>query len=167
MLLEHFNRPQMEIPEILYHMDKGFPDDIELPRGFNPIMNLTYSSHAKEEAQKDIYGHIGLPRRIDVRKGKTIEIGVRGRVVSKMVLRFSYNDTQDITMVILPDRGFVKTVWLNDKSDQHTSLNLGRYADPKAPRPMKPEAVQARPMERRPTQQQYFDKQRQRAELTT
>lgn len=162
MLLNEFNTPRMEIPEVLYHKDKGFPDDIEMPRGFTPVMDVTYSSHAKEEATKDIYGKIGLPHRIDVRKAQTVEIGVRGNVVSKLVLRFSYDDTRDIVMVLLPDRGFVKTVWLNEKSDQHKMTNLSRYADPKAPRPMKPEAVQPRqPQERRLSQQEWRDKQAQ------
>lgn len=161
MLLEEFNRPRYEVPEVLYHMDKGFPDNIDMPRGFSPVMNLTYSNHAKEEAQKDIYGKINLPHRVDVRKAQTVEIGVRGNTVSKLVLRFSYDETRDIVMVILPDRGYVKTVWMNEKSDQHKTTNLSRYADPKAPRPQQPELAQQRPQERRLSQQEWRDKQQQ------
>lgn len=138
MLLENIRR--LDTDEVLYHKDIGFPDNINLPRGFNPVVTLRYSSHAVEEASKDAYGQIRLPQRIDVRKGQTIEIGVTSNTVTKMVIRFPYNDTLDITMVILPSSGFVKTVWFNEKSDQHKSLNRAKYADPKRPdyRPGRP-----------------------------
>jgi hypothetical protein len=119
--------------EVLYHKDVGFPDDINLPRGFNPVMNLSYGSHARMEAMKDKYGEAKLPHRIDVRKGETIEIGVTGKTVTKMVIRFSYDGTRDLIMVIIPASSFVKTVWFNLKSDQHRSLDKSKYADPNRP----------------------------------
>lgn len=133
MLLEDIKRHQPNPDELLYHKDIGFPDDISLPRGFSPVMDLRYSRHAQDEAQKDIYGNITLPPRMDVRKGQTIEIAVSNKVVTKMVIRFPHDDTRDITMVIQPQDGFVRTVWFNEKTDQHTSLNKAKYADPKRP----------------------------------
>lgn len=132
MLLEAaFNRTNPQNGEVLYHKDKGFPDDINMPSGFHPVVSLNYGGHAKLEALKDKYGPMHLPQRIDVRKGETIEIGVTGKVVTKIVLRFSYDAEKDIIIVLMPASGFVKTVWFNLKSDQHKSLDLSRYSDPK------------------------------------
>lgn len=134
MLLEQatdWKRTTPQNGEVLYHKDKGFPDNIDMPRGFNPVVNLNYGGHAKMEALKDKYGQMHLPHRVDVRKGETIEIGVTGRTVTKLVLRFSYDAEKDIIIVLMPESSFVKTVWFNLKSDQHKTLDLSRYADPK------------------------------------
>lgn len=132
MILEHLydKREQLDRGEVLYHKDIGFPDDINLPQGFSPVMELNYGSHARRESMQDKYGEMKLPRRIDVRKGETIEIGVTGKTVTKMVVRFSYDETRDLIMVIIPSSHFVKTVWFNLKSDQHHTLNRSKYADP-------------------------------------
>lgn len=135
MLLEDFQYANRRGPapnhgEILYHKDIGFPDDIHLPPGFNPVMQLNYGSHARREAMEDKYGEIKLPHRIDIRKGETIEIGVTGKTVTKMVVRFSYDQTRDIVLVIMPRGNFVKTVWFNLKTDQHKTLDHSKYAIP-------------------------------------
>ena len=143
MLLEHFQRSnystQQRQPsaneEVLYHKDIGFPDNLQLPPGFNPVMTLNYGSHAKQAAQDDRYGEMRLPHRIDLRKGETVEIGVTGRTVTKLVVRFSYNDRLDIVMVIMPAKSFVKTVWFNEKGDTHKTLNRSKYADPNQQKP--------------------------------
>ena len=156
MLLEQL-RPQANPDELLYHKDIGFPDDINMPRGFSPVMSLRYMRHAQEEAQKDIHGQIQLPHRMDVRDGQTIEIAVVNKTVTKMLIRFDYDKTRDITMVIQPQDGFVRTVWFNEKTDQHKSLNRAKYADPKRPdyRPQR----DFRPTK---TQQEYQRSQQQR-----
>ncbi len=136
MLLEDIRRQNGNYSnqsEVLYHKDIGFPDDIHLPRGFSPVMNLRYGTHAQKAAQDDRYGKMNLPHRIDVRTGETIEIGVVNKTVTKMVIRFSYDDKLDMVMVIMPESSFVKTVWFNEKTDKHHTLNRSRYADPKRP----------------------------------
>lgn len=133
MLLEDL-RPQVRnerSAEILYHREKGFPNNVNMPRGFSPIIRLTYSKHAQQESMLDAYGDIKLPHVIDVRKGDLFEIGVVGNTVTKMAIRIPYNDTLDISLVINPADGFVRTVWANKKTDSHKSLNLSKYADPK------------------------------------
>ena len=134
MLLEDFQyarrSPAPNQGEVLYHKDIGFPDNINLPQGFNPVMQLNYGSHARKEAMEDKYGEIRLPHRIDVRKGETIEIGVTGNTVTKMVIRFSYDQTRDIVMVFMPKGNFVKTVWFNLKTDHHKTLDHSKYATP-------------------------------------
>ena len=56
-----------------------------------------------------------------------IEVEIKNSNLYKMVLRKSYNDTCDITIVIQVDSLNVKTVWLNEKSDSHKTLNKSRY----------------------------------------
>jgi len=132
MLLEHFAKyaASQRDPETLYHKDVGFPDDLDMPRGFRPVLNLKFGPHASEEALSDKYGEIRLPHRVDIRKGDIFEIGVRGKVVSKLAVRFSYDDTKDIVLIINPADGFVRTVWFNKKSDAHKSLDTSKYAKP-------------------------------------
>lgn len=150
MLLEDIRPPQGNPDELLYHKDIGFPDDINLPRGFNPVMSLRYSRHAEDEAQKDIHGDIRLPARMDVRTGQTVEIAVVNKMVTKMVVRFPYDAERDITMVIQPQDGFVRTVWFNEKVDQHKSLNKSKYADP-----ARTDYRPGKPMMPAKTQQEY------------
>lgn len=134
MLLEDL-RPrnrQDNAAERLYHREKGFPDDVKLPRGFSPLVRLRYGSHSRQEAMADRYGKLRLPEAIDIRKGDIFEIGVTGNTVTKMAVRMPYNDKIDLVIVFMPADGFVKTVWANAKGDTHKTLNLARYANPKS-----------------------------------
>lgn len=133
MLLEDV-RPQIRndrSAEVLYHKEKGYPDNLVLPRGFSPVIQLRYGSHARLEAMQDRYGDIQLPRSIDIRTGDIFEIGVTGNTVTKMGVRFHYDDKLDLILIISPADGFVRTVWANEKTDTHKTLNLSKYADPK------------------------------------
>lgn len=133
MLLEDLRqqvRPDQSA-ERLYHREKGFPDNVNLPRGFSPVVRLRYGSHSRQEAMADRYGNLKLPDSIDVRNGDIFEIGVTGNTVSKMAVRMPYDDKIDLVIVFMPADGFVKTVWANTKGDTHKTLNLSKYADPK------------------------------------
>ena len=135
MLLEHFRdfsnsqRPP-HAQETLYHKDVGFPNDLDMPRGFTPVMNLKYGGHAKEQALEDKYGAIQLPQRIDLRKGEIFEIGVKGKVVTKLGIRFKYDDSRDIIIIVNPADGFVRTVWFNVAGDKHKTLDTSKYTKP-------------------------------------
>lgn len=133
MLLEDL-RPEVRrdrSAERLYHKDIGFPEDVKMPTGFSPVLKLRYSSHARDEAASDRYGNLELPPVVDLRKGQVVEISVVGNTVVKMVVRFPYDDKKDLVLVIQPADGFVRTVWANEKNDQHKSLNRNKYVDPK------------------------------------
>lgn len=136
MLLEHFQsystsqRPAHD-QETLYHKDVGFPSDLNMPRGFTSVLNLKYGGHAKEQALEDKYGKIQLPHRVDLRKGEIFEIGAKGNTVTKIGIRFKYDDTRDIILIVNPADGFVRTVWFNVAGDKHKTLDMSRYAKPK------------------------------------
>lgn len=132
MLLEDL-RPEVKrdrSAERLYHKDIGFPKDAQLPRGFSPVLRPRYGPHARQAAQDDRYGPFTLPNAVDIQKGDLIEIATVGNTVTKMVVRFPYNDKLDLVMVIQPADGFVRTVWGNEKGDTHKSLNRSKYVDP-------------------------------------
>lgn len=124
------NRRNDNSDEVLYHREIGFPKDIRFPNGFTPEVRLKYGSHSREAALTDRYGNITLPRSVDVRKGDMFEIGVTGNVITKLAVRFAYDQQHDLTIVINTRDGFVKTVWLNDKGDTHRTLNHSKYVDP-------------------------------------
>lgn len=135
LILEELDRRRRALrqfpQETLYHKDIGFPADVKMPRGFHPVITLRYGPHANEESMRDKYGNIRLPKRVDVRRGEIFEIGVRNNVVSKLGVRFSYDDTRDLILIINPADGFVRTVWFNLKGDKHRTLDRSKYTKPR------------------------------------
>jgi len=108
----------------LYHFQVYMPD---LPLKFGK-QRLNYSNHALNASRDDRYGDIQLPTFIDTNTAKVIEVEIiQGRFLSKVVYRVNYSDTHDLIIVVIPERWFVKTVWLNAKSDKHQTLNKNRY----------------------------------------
>lgn len=79
---------------------------------------------------------------IQKNKTKPFEIEVmydnrkKDYIITKYVVRVSYDDTRDVSFVIVPVldkyskkfRGRIKTAWLNDKEDVHSTLNVSKYA---------------------------------------
>ena len=115
---------------MLYHKDIGFPADVKLPA---TKMLLDYSGHALVAAHDDQYGDIKLPEVLDTQAAKLIEIEVNdtGRVV-KALYRLPHDDRYDLVMAVLMARRWVKTVWLNDRNDEHETLDRAKYAVPAA-----------------------------------
>lgn len=115
-----------------YHKDIGFPDDLVLPRGFGADITLRYGDHAREEAMKEKYGILQLPKRLDLRKVDMFEVATDPgqKVVKKICVRMPHDDEKDIVIVISIPSGMVRTVWANLKSDKHKTLNRSNYIDP-------------------------------------
>ena len=109
----------------LYHYTIGFPR-VRLPVGLLP---LRYSKHAQREMLSDRYAIINPPATLDVGKAKIIELETfRGEAV-KFVARIPHSPKHDLVLVVKPD-GFVKTVWLNERNDRHSTLNKSKYLKP-------------------------------------
>lgn len=111
----------------LYHKDIGFPDYIKLP---SHTVDLQYSNHARQAAANDRYGVIKLPYSVNLATAELIEIELEGKTPVKMLLRTKYSTQYDLCIVLAPG-GVVKTVWLNDKTDTHTTLKKHLYCVPK------------------------------------
>lgn len=68
----------------------------------------------------------------EVELSKDYHIFGPGWHVTKYVVRMSYDENRDVTFVIAVKHtnktsAFIKTAWLNNKSDVHTTLDLTKY----------------------------------------
>lgn len=116
---------------MLYHKDIGFPESLELQYGYT--FDLAYSKHAQDAANSDRYGVIKLPQGVTFHKDRIIEVETEDDVtVTKMVVRISYalDNKLDLCLVIIPQTGFVKTVWINEAKDKHKTLDKNKYDFP-------------------------------------
>jgi len=115
----------------LYHKDIGFPEAVE--QALNSAkekgtrIKLWYGKHAYRAAHSDRYGTINLPKRIAVAEAEAVEVEVVENVLTKVVFRVHYDEIHDLAVVVMLKDGFVKTVWLNRKDDQHRTLNTSKY----------------------------------------
>lgn len=111
-----------------YHKQLGLPKgSAELWAG---VLDLRYGHHAQSEADVDRYGRAELFSSAEFKASDVVEIEVEGGSPVKAVLRFPYDDTLDLVMVLQrPERGvsFVRTVWFNKASDNHKSLDRSKY----------------------------------------
>lgn len=108
-----------------------------LPQGaaalWHGLINLRYGSHAQNEANRDRYGKAELFGSAEFCAADVVEIEVKAGQPVKAVLRFPYDDTLDLVMVLTtPLRGeaFVKTVWFNEAADNHQTLDRSKYRKP-------------------------------------
>lgn len=107
-----------------YHKELGFPKWFTKPEG---IKDLRYTNHAVRASQTDRYGRIQLPARLDTRCD-LIEVGVEDGKVAKLVYRGRYDKQYDLVIVVIPGEWIVKTVWLNDRADEHKTLQTWKYS---------------------------------------
>ena len=56
-----------------------------------------------------------------------VEVDENNKVI-KMVVRTSYDDTRDISIVVR--EGFIVTYWVNFKNDKHSTLDESKYYKP-------------------------------------
>lgn len=115
----------------LYHRVLGFPAVVKSL--FSRVFNLQFSGHARRAMLDDRYGNISAPGQVQVTSDNLIEVEVAGGAPSKFVVRIPHDEKCDMVLVVIPEgpeRGFVKTVWLNEKSDQHHTLKRHLYRKP-------------------------------------
>jgi hypothetical protein len=120
-------------PVIKFHRDLGFPQNYTPPSGARSVV---YSKHAKDEAQKDIYGSIPQLERVNLDTMELVELKVNAR--TKQVYRYLYrgelDDENDVCLVLQPTgkgKMLVVTNWINKKSDKHKTLRADEYVRPR------------------------------------
>jgi len=111
----------------LYHESIGLPAGFKAP---SHTVALAYTKHAS-----DVMTERGIRqlKMATLARFKPIEVEVINGRVKKIVFRGNYNETHDIVLVLIPEKRneyVVKTVWLNEKNDNHSSLNISRYERP-------------------------------------
>lgn len=111
---------------MLYHSSlPNFPKIKNLPTG---IVNPSYSIHAQDEAVKDIYNIIILPCEIDMSEIEIFEVEIINDEIVKIAFRMEYDEIFDLCVAMNLDKKFtVKTVWLNEISDNHYTLDESKY----------------------------------------
>ncbi|MCA1800400.1 MAG: hypothetical protein LC650_03825 [Actinobacteria bacterium] len=105
----------------LYHTD------VHLPFTLSWAAMLNYSRHARNEASRDRYGALSLPRTLSTTEADVIEVEVKDGKPYKAVLRKPHDEKRDLVIVVLLDRAFVKTVWCNLRTDAHKTLDTSKY----------------------------------------
>lgn len=104
----------------------GIPQEVRdsIPEEIN---NLVYTKHAIEEANKDRYGRIRIPRQVKVSEANVTEVNVIGGAIKYISCRLAHDDYCDLTMIIDLTSNVLVTCWLNNKFDHHETKNMERY----------------------------------------
>ena len=117
---------------MLYHNEVHWPRRVrsQLPNG---IKTVVYSNHAVHESKRDRYGHVQLPQSVDLSQAFIFEAEEFSGKIVKVVFRYPLNDGRDIVMAAIPDKSqlYIKTVWMNETTDNHKTLDKSRYYCPK------------------------------------
>jgi len=110
---------------ITFHADVCMPESMRVPIHTG---RLRYGHHAREESQKDRFGSFKLPEQINFDEARLIEAEYDSDAEAcvKQVWRQPLDDRRDIVLVVKPG-GFVKTVWINLRTDSHNTLRRENY----------------------------------------
>lgn len=96
-----------------------------LPKFDRFYLRLRYSKHACERINE--YGIFTPPNFIDSVDCDIFEI--EDTDVRKYALRYPYNAIDDLCMAV-DENGFVRTIWLNKRTDKHATLRKNLYNRP-------------------------------------
>jgi hypothetical protein len=93
------------------------------------VVNLYWTRHADRARLNDRYGEIPPIPLVDLAQCNTIEVGLTGRKVEKVVVRTPFDTYNDLVLVLIPGPGAwtVKTVWFNQVNDTHKTLDRSKY----------------------------------------
>jgi len=111
-----------------YHKKTGLPNSIFIPDWW---IHLIYSLHAVEKLRE--YKVTNEPVKIKLTKENIVELTtINNTAIESAVVRLLYNDEKDIIISLLLFRrtAVIKTVWLNNKVDDHETLDKSKYDIP-------------------------------------
>lgn len=111
---------------LLFHKDVYIPDHAKVPLHEGA---LRYGHHATHVAAGG-GGHaeITLPLEFSAKNAVLVEVELNSRTgaVEKQVWRQNLCSEWDLCFPMIAG-GFIKTVWLNHKTDTHKTLNKGKF----------------------------------------
>ena len=87
---------------------------------------LSYTNHAIERIRDKNIDIKKIPKIIPS-DAFVIEVGELNHTITKQVVRIGYDDVNDLVLSVTPT-GYVITLWLNEISDNHITLNKSKYA---------------------------------------
>src|SRR5690349_14671795 len=104
-----------------YGRKKILEDKMFFKRGW---LDIRYSQHAKERLKQRLRGSIILfPHKVNISdlniyKGYSVD----GKYLYKVIIRMEYKTADWMYLVILPDKGLVKSVWFEEKGKRRRAL---------------------------------------------
>jgi hypothetical protein len=112
--------------------NKKYHKEVFMPKAvhqFCPVgdIRVEYSKHAINAAETDRYGQILLPFNLKLEKSQIIEVELENNRVTKVLYRLPYTSRFDLMVALIPSTFLVKTVWLNDRTDKHFTLDKSEY----------------------------------------
>lgn len=111
---------------MLYHNKVYLPEQVQcsLPRG---AFLLCYSQHAIDRAAQR---RVKLPIYIKTETAQAVEVETNqaGKII-KILYRLTLTADRDLCIVVLTNKTVwrVKTVWVNDSTDNHGTLDKSIY----------------------------------------
>lgn len=111
----------------LYHVQVYMPASLQFPKG---EFALKYTEHAMREANRDRYGKIAVPAKLNTYQYRIIEVETDVQQnITKIVYKGRYDRDRDLVIVAIPNGQTmtVKTVWINEKFDNHRTLDRNKY----------------------------------------
>lgn len=118
---------------MLYHERVYWPESVTQALAQMPTtIRLRYTRHARQAAISDRYlPNIVLPDIIRTAAWHPVEaeLSQTGRLVKVLLQQpYRYHDDYKLSIVVHPEDGTVRTVWLNRRTDHHRTLDVRRYA---------------------------------------
>lgn len=115
-------------------MSKLYHESVYMPKKIRSIPErictfYAVTMHAKESAKNDRLGQINIPSEVYFSGKEIVECEILSNGL-KFVVRLPYNKDNDIMYCILYDSdgcATLKTVWLNNMWDSHTTLDKSKY----------------------------------------
>jgi hypothetical protein len=114
-----------------YHREIGIPT--AYPKMWAGTLALTYSFHARREANADRHRRIPMFPAVEFEAGDVVEVGMKNGLPHCALLRVPLDDRHDIVYVLLRPEGdaaLVMTMWINAANDTHATLKRETYLRP-------------------------------------
>lgn len=130
----------------LYHRDVYFPPAL-VAQIQQRYLSLTYSKHAQGRVLEKRLPHLPF---ITCQPKQIIEIGLhpQTKAIESIVYREPWTATHDVLVSVAPNfaTGWarVKTIWANERKDQHYSLDASRYVPNPAHKKLETQKVVSR-----------------------
>jgi hypothetical protein len=114
------------LPALLFHKDIYIPDHAKKPLHEGSLRYGTHATHVASGGGD--YGVIELPKEFASKGAVLIEVELNERTgaVEKQVWRQPFDAEWDICFPMIKD-GFIKTVWLNRRTDTHKTLDRKKF----------------------------------------
>lgn len=121
----------LKFANMKYHKSIGFPTTLKKPIG---TYKVGYSKHAIERMQERCINPMReMPGFVRVTKNNIIEMETTDNIKAQtVVVRMQHNKKKNLILVLEPSAAIamVITFWINDKTDDHKTIDKSKYNIP-------------------------------------